>query len=159
VEEEFRYTHIGIATIILIILAAVLTAYVVNSALDSIAGPVPGPVPVGIGLLVVGIFVFALAAFYSFTIQIAGGELNIWFGIGVGKKSFAINDIRSNELVKMPWYYFWGIKSIPGSWMYSIAPGGKALELDFMDGGKIRLGIHRSTKIVKKIEALMRVST
>ena len=150
-EDKYKYTQVGVVTILLILLAGVFTAYVVIAGLSSS----PGSVQLGIGLLVVGLFILALASFYSFTIQIVAGELTFWFGFGVGKKSFAINEIRSIEIVKTPWYYFWGIKSIPGGWLYSIAPGGEALELVFMDSKKIQLGTNRPAEIKKSIETVM----
>lgn len=134
-EEEHKYTQVGGATILLILLAGVFTAYVAIAGLKSS----PGPVQLGIGLLIVGLFILALASFYSFTIQIVAGELTFWFGFGVGRKSFAINEIQSIDIVDTPWYYFWGIKSIPGGWLYSIAPGGEALELVLGDSKKFNL--------------------
>jgi hypothetical protein len=93
------------------------------------------------------------------TIPSAGGELKIWFWVGMGKKSLAINDSWSIEIVKTPWYYFSGIKSMPGGWMYNIAPGREAQEQVFMNGGKIRLGTNRPKAIMKRIEALKWSST
>ena len=150
-EDKYKYTQVGVVTILLILLAGVFTAYVVIAGLRTS----PGSVQLGIGLLVAGLLILALASFYSFTIQIVAGELDFWFGFGVGKRSFDIADIRSIEIVKTPWYYFWGIKSIPGGWLYSIAPGGEAIELVFMDGKKIHLGTNRAAEIKKRIETVM----
>jgi len=149
--DEYCYTQIGIITILMIALAAVFTAFVFISGLE----PNAGPFLMVVGFAVVGLFIFALAAFYSFTIQIAGEKLDFWFGFGVGKRSFDIADIRSIEIVKTPWYYFWGIKSIPGGWLYSIAPGGEAIELVFMDRKKIHLGTNRAAEIKERIETVM----
>jgi hypothetical protein len=154
-DADVRYTQIGTATIILIVLVAVFTAFVVISALDTIAGPVL----IGFGLLIGGFFGFVLAAFYSFTIQVAGGQLTFWFGFGVGRKTISINDIRSIEIVKTPWYYFWGIKSIPGGWLYSIAPGGRAIELVLRDNKKIHLGTDRPEEIMERINRELLIST
>jgi hypothetical protein len=93
------------------------------------------------------------------TIPSAGGELKIWFWVGMGKKFLAINDSWSIELVKTAWYYFSGIKSIPGGWMYSIAPGGEALELVFMNGDKIRLCTNCPKAMMERIKALKGSST
>ena len=147
--EEYQYTQVGIVTIIMLLLAAAFTTFVIIAGLELNSGPVLTVV----GLVVVGLFVFTLAAFYSFTIQIAAGKLNFWFGFGVGKKSFSINDIRSIEIVKTPWYYGWGIKSIPGGWLYSIAPGGRALELVFMDNRVIHLGTDRPEEIKERLNS------
>ncbi len=153
-DEEYRYTQIGLVTILMILLAGAFTAFVIISGLVSSAGPVLKVV----GLVVVGFFVLVLAAFYSFTIQIAGGILNVWFGFGVGKRSIDIADIRSIQIVKTPWYYFWGIKSIPGGWLYSIAPGGRALELVFMDNRVIHLGTDRPEEIKARLDPIIGTS-
>ncbi len=154
-KEEYRYTQGGTTTIIMILLVAVFTAFMIIPALESSSGAVI----VGVGLLAVGLFVLTLASFYSFTIQIVGGSLIFWFGFGVGRKSFAISDIQSIEIVKTPWYYFWGIKSIPGGWLYSIAPGGQALELILIDSSKIHLGTDRATELKERIEGVMGTAT
>jgi hypothetical protein len=153
-EKEYRYTQVGIVTIIMLLLAAAFTTFVIIAGLELNSGPVLTVV----GLVVVGLFVFTLAAFYSFTIQIAGGRLNFWFGFGVGKRSIDIADIRSIEIVKTPWYYFWGIKSIPGGWLYSIAPGGRALELVFMDNRVIHLGTDRPEEIKARLDPMIGTS-
>jgi hypothetical protein len=152
--DEYCYTQIGIITILMIALAAAFTAFVFISGLESIAGP--GLIVAG--LVVVGLLILALASFYSFSIQIAGGRLNFWFGFGVGKRSIDIADIRSIEIVKTPWYYFWGIKSIPGGWLYSIAPGGRALELVFMDNRVIHLGTDRPEEIKARLDPMIGTS-
>ena len=156
--EEFRYTQVGILTILMILLAAAFTAFVFAFGLKSTEGQDATILKVT-GLVVAGVFVLALASFYSFTIQIADGKLNFWFGFGVGGKSFPIEGIRSVETVKNPWYYFWGIKSIPGGWLYSIAPGGRAIEMIFKDNRKIHLGTNRPEEIKQRLDKAIGRST
>ena len=136
---EHRYTHVGIVTILMILLAAAFTAFMLASGLESTEGQDAVVLKVT-GLVVAGVFILAFASFYSFTIQIADGKLNFWFGFGAVRKSLPIAEIRSVEIVKNPWYYLWGIKSIPGGWLYSIAPGGRVVELIFKDNRVIQLG-------------------
>jgi len=149
--EEHRYTQVGRLTILMMLLAAAFTAFMFDSALKSNQGQDAIILKVT-GLLVAGFFVLALASFYSFTIQIAAGKLTFWFGFGVGRKSFPIEEIRSVETVKNPWYYLWGIKSIPGGWLYSIAPGGQAIELIFKDNSKIHLGTNHPEEIMQRLD-------
>lgn len=156
--EEYRYTQVGILTILMILLAAAFTAFVFDSGLKSTEGQDAAILKVT-GLVVAGVFVLALASFYSFTIQIADGILNFWFGFGVGRKSFPIEGIQSAETVKNPWYYLWGIKSIPGGWLYSIAPGGRAIELIFKDNRKIHLGTKRPEVIKRRLDKAVGRST
>ena len=152
--DEYCYTQIGIITILLIALAGALTAFVFISSLESNGRP--GPIVTG--LVVVGLLILALVSFYSFSIQIADGKVNFWFGFGVGKRSIDIADIWSIEIVKTPWYYFWGIKSIPGGWLYSITPGGRALELVFMDNRVIHLGTDRPEEIKARLDPMIGTS-
>ena len=147
---EYRYTQIGILTILMILLAAAFTALMFASGLDSTEGGDASVLKVT-ALVVAGLFVLALASFYSFTIQIAAGKLNFWFGFGVARKSFPITEILSVEILKNPWYYLWGIKSIPGGWLYSIAPGGRVIELIFKDNRKIQLGTNRPEEIKRSL--------
>ena len=156
--EEYRYTQVGILTILMILLTAAFTAFVFDSGLKSTEVQDAESLKVT-GLVVAGDFFLALASFYSFTIQIADGKLNFWFGFGVGRKSFPIEGIRSIETVKNPWYYLWGIKSIPGGWLYSIAPGGRAIELIFKDNRKINLGTNRPEEIKRRLDKAVRRST
>ena len=150
---ESRYTQIGIITILMILLAAVFTAFALYSGINSAEGQSATMLKVT-GLVVAGVFVLALASFYSFTIQIVDGKINSWFGFGVARKSFPLEEIRSVEVVENPWYYFWGIKSIPGGWLYSIAPGGQALELVIKDGKLIRLGTNRGEEIKQELDGV-----
>ena len=148
---EHRYTQIGLITILMILLAGAFTAFMLASGLESTEGQ-GAPVLKVTGLVVAGVFVLLLASFYSFTIQIADGKLNFWFGFGAGRKSFPIAEIRSVEIVKNPWYYLWGIKSIPGGWLYSIAPGGRVIELLFKDNRVIQLGTNRPEEVKRSLD-------
>ena len=148
--QEYKYTQVGIVTILMILLVGAVTVFFVGSGLKFTEGQDAAVLKVII--VVAGAFILALVLFYSFTIQIADGKLNFWFGFGVIRKSFPIEGIRSCEIVRTPWYYGWGIKSIPGGWLYSVAPGGRALELIFKDDRMIHLGTDRPEEIKQRID-------
>jgi hypothetical protein len=148
---EFRHTQVGTLTIVIIAVVAVLTAFALYAASKAAEGHEVTVVKLTT-LAVAGVFVFVLASFYAFTIQIVDGELRFWFGLGVARRSVPIEEIRSVEIVRNPWYYFWGIKLIPGGWLYSIAPGGRAIELVLEDGKKIRLGTDRPEEIKLRLD-------
>jgi hypothetical protein len=152
--SEFKYTQLGIVTIIMILLVGVLTAFIFDSAIKSAAGQAGTMLKVT-GLVVAGILVLVLVSFYSFTIQVAEGRLSFWFGFGVARKSYPLEGINSVEVVQNPWYYFWGIKSIPGGWLYSIAPGGRAVELVMEDNKLIRLGTNHPEEIKQRLTSKM----
>jgi len=54
--------------------------------------------------------------------------------------------------VQSPWYYTWGVKLIPGGWLYAVGPG-SAVEIVFTDGSQIRLGTDDPSGLRKAIEA------
>jgi hypothetical protein len=153
--EIYQHKQIGIVTILVIGLSAIFTTFVVVSALQSSSTTVL----LVTGLVVTGVFILALMAFYAFTIQIADRTVTFWFGWGVGKQSLPFDAIQSVEIVRNPWYYLWGIKSIPGGWLYSIAPGGLAIELVLKDHRKIRLGTDHAEEVKLRLKQAMEHST
>ena len=104
---EYRYTQIGILTIFTILLAAVFTAFALYSGINSAEGQ-GGTILKVTALVAAGVFVLALASFYSFTIQIVDRKINFWFGFGVARKSFPLVEILSIEVVKIPGTTFGG---------------------------------------------------
>ena len=96
----------------------------------------------------IGTYFFGLISFYSFTVEISAEKLKFWFGIGIVQKTYFLCEIQSTREVENPWYYFWGVKSIPGGWFYAIAPG-TAVEIELKNGRVVQLG----TKSIGKAEA------
>jgi hypothetical protein len=98
---EYKYTQVGYVTIMMILLVGALTWFIFDAALNSSDGQSATTLKVT-GLLVAGFFVLVLAAFYSFTIQVAEGKLSFWFGFGVARKSMPLEEIHSVEVVGNP---------------------------------------------------------
>jgi hypothetical protein len=110
-------------------------------------------------ILMLGVYLFGLVMFYSLSVEISEEKLKFWFGIGIIQKTIALSEIQATKEVKNPWYYFWGVKSIPGGWFYAIAPG-TAVEIELRDGKIIQLGTNQPKKLNQAIEtARRRVST
>ena len=102
-------------------------------------------------ILMIVIYLIGLAMFYSLTVELSAEKLKFWFGIGVVRKTIKLSEIQSTKVVENPWYYFWGIKSIPGGWFYAIAPG-PAVEIELSDGKIIQLGTNQPRKLNQAIE-------
>ena len=102
-------------------------------------------------ILMLGVYLFGLLMFYSLTVEISEEKLKFWFGIGIIQKTIALSKIQSTKEVKNPWYYFWGVKSIPGGWFYAIAPG-TAVEIELSDGKIIQLGTNQPKKLIKLLK-------
>jgi hypothetical protein len=142
-EAEYKHTQFGVLTLIIIFVTGVLIALVLLSMLAE------GRLVVA--FVMIGIYLLGLALFYAFTIEVSEGLLKFWFGIGGIGKSYSLKEIQSNQEVENPWYYFWGVKSIPGGWLYAIAPG-SAVEIVFKNGKIVRLGTNQSKKLIQAID-------
>jgi hypothetical protein len=102
-------------------------------------------------ILMVCVYLFGLGMFYSFTIEITEEKLKFWFGIGILKKAYALSEVQSIRVIVNPWYYFWGVKSIPGGWFYAIAPG-SAVEIVLNNGKIVQLGTNQPKKLKQTLD-------
>jgi len=143
-DVEYRHTQFGALTIIILLVVGLLIAPIIWSMIDE------GSLLVAI--VTVALFLLTLALFYALTVQISDGKLKFYFGMGLISKTYSLNEIKSTKEVKDPWYYLWGIKSIPGGWLYAIAPG-DALEIVFKNGKIVHLGTNQSKELKKAIDA------
>ena len=145
-EAEYKNTQFGALTIIILLLVGLLIAPITLSLLDE------GRLLVV--LIMIALYLLVLALFYALTVQISDGKLKFWFGIGLISKTYSLNEIQSTQEVKDPWYYFWGVKSIPGGWLYAIAPG-NALEIVLKNGKIVHLGTNQSKKLKEAMDEAM----
>lgn len=116
-----------------------------------LAGGVPLVLSLGVAVLVgmkaalwPGLFMAALGVvaallFGSLKVTVDDTAVRWAFGIGLIHKHMLIRDIRSARGVTTPVYAGWGIRLMPGGWLYNVA-GRQAVELDQRDGGRTLLG-------------------
>jgi len=71
------------------------------------------------------------------------------------RKTIALSEIQSTRAIKNPWYYFWGVKSIPGGWFYAVAPGA-TVEMTLKDGRILQLGTNQPDNLSQAIETARR---
>jgi hypothetical protein len=148
-EADYKHTQYGALTFVILILAGVLIAPIVLSLL---AGG-----QMVVAFVTIGLYLLILALFFAFTVEISERKLKFWFGIGGIGKSYSLEEIQSAREVKNPWYYLWGIKSIPGGWLYALAPG-SAVEIVFENGKIARLGTNQPKKLKQAIDDAMAAS-
>jgi hypothetical protein len=58
-----------------------------------------------------------------------------------------LGDITDIRQVRNKWYYGWGIRKIPGGWMYNVW-GLDAVELELQSGKKFRIGTDEPTELL-----------
>ena len=55
------------------------------------------------------------------TVEVARGYLVIRFGVGLVRKRWPLKEIESVEIVRNRWWYGWGIRRVPGAWMFNVS--------------------------------------
>jgi hypothetical protein len=125
-----RYRHTQIGWVHIGALAAAATV-----ALSALASVAPGPA----FLLLAGFVALVLLAFGWLTVTVDETRLEARFGIGLIRKRVALDEIRAFRAVRNRWYYGWGIRYVPGGWLYNVS-GLSAVELRLGNGRLVRIG-------------------
>lgn len=86
-----------------------------------------------------GGLLLVILLFASLTVEIAGGHLRIRFGIGLIRKRWPLDEIEGCRPSRTSWLYGWGIRKIPGAWLYNVS-GLDAVELKMKSGKAVRIG-------------------
>lgn len=120
------YRQTQIARLIILAVVVSLIIIVVAYTLE--------PVPTLAAALTFGGLVLALLLFGSLTVEVAGGELRLRYGLGLIRKRWPLSEIERVQAVRLPWYYGWGIRFTPRGWLYRVSGLG-AVEVG-LRGGK-----------------------
>lgn len=67
------------------------------------------------------------------------GVVTAGFGLGRPRKSIDLENVTEVRLVRSPWYYGWGIRKVPGGWVYNVW-GFDSVELELSPGRVFRIG-------------------
>jgi hypothetical protein len=110
-------------------------------AIAGLAGVAIGFTPPGmlLRLAVLGTLAGAAAIFRSLTVAVNDSTLSLWFGDGLVRKSYLLQDIGSAEKVRTSLWQGWGIHWIGLGWLYNVY-GLDAVELCFKDGKRVFIG-------------------
>jgi hypothetical protein len=65
---------------------------------------------------------------------------------------FGGHEIVGFRQVRNKWYYGWGVRGIPGGWMYNVW-GLDAVELELASGKKFRIGTNEPEELVAALRA------
>jgi hypothetical protein len=117
------------------------------------------PMKLGTFIAINGLLGLIYLLFYGMTTTVDAQRIRISYGIGLIRKSFQIENIKSVEVVSNPWYYGWGIRLIPNGWLYNIS-GLAGIELTFTDRKSvIRIGSAVADDLKKAIQNAVKVGT
>jgi hypothetical protein len=102
------------------------------------------------------LFSLCLLCFYKITITISATTLSFSMGIGLIKKSYRLNEIKSCKSHKNSFINGWGIRIIHGGWLYNVS-GFQAVELRFKNETKvIRIGTDKPYEVVEEVNKLLK---
>jgi hypothetical protein len=91
------------------------------------------------GLFMAALGVVAALLFGSLKVTVDETTVRWAFGVGLIRKHMLIRHIRSARVATTPLSAGWGIRLVPGGWLYNVA-GRQAIELIHHDGGRTLLG-------------------
>jgi hypothetical protein len=134
--KEYSHTQLGWLTLILVVagIVAMLLVAFFTKELPAIA------------FAVLIILVFSLASFTTLTVTGNSNALLISFGPGLVRKTFPFREIASCRVVTNPWYFGWGVRIIPGGWLFNVS-GFRAAELQMRNGRVYRIGSDEPEKL------------
>lgn len=140
-DRVYRRTQRGTLIVVLVGAALLLLVYLMATV---------GAPPVAI--VVAGLLVVVLVAFSSLTVEVSDAEIAAWFGPLPLKRRVRLSEIRSARVVHTPWYYGWGIRWMPGGWIFSVS-GTAGVELQLRWGGRFRIGSDAPEEVARALES------
>ena len=105
-----------------------------------------------ISLVISVLFLIAIVVFYKLTITIENETLCASFGVGLIRKKLPVSEIAGCELIRIRWWYGWGIYLTPAGWLYNVA-GWDAVAITLRDGRKFAFGTDDPDGLVAAIRA------
>ncbi|MBM4167833.1 MAG: hypothetical protein FJ215_01545 [Ignavibacteria bacterium] len=141
--EIYRHTQIGYPLIVGLAIPVAVELYLIAT--------------VGFTLIVaaiLGMLLLTMLLFATLTVTIAAGEIVARYGIGLIRKRFLLSEVASCRIVRNKWYYGWGIRLTPHGWLYNIS-GLDAVELEFKDGKKNRIGTDKPADLERAVQEAM----
>lgn len=108
-----------------------------------------------------GIWVFSIPAillgivallFGTLTVEVDDRAIRLWFGIGLIRKTIPLAEILSSRPVRNRWWWGWGIRAIPGGWLYNVS-GLDAVEVVLRNGKVFRIGTDEPQRLHEFIDS------
>ncbi|MBP0016174.1 MAG: hypothetical protein J7647_01300 [Cyanobacteria bacterium SBLK] len=139
----YKHTQIGIAILAALAIAAALIIVLSIS--------ISREAPIWVSIAIVGFLVIAAILFGTLTVEVEAGKLRCWFGLGLIRREFNLEEVNDVKIVKNPWFYGWGIRLTPEGWMFNVS-GLDAVQIELSSGNKFRIGTDRP----RRLEAAIR---
>ena len=99
--------------------------------------------------------IIASVFFYKLTVVVDRGVIVVSFGQGMISRTIRVRDLASCRVVKVPWYWGFGIRLTPSGWMYNVV-GTRAVEVTYKSGKKFIIGSSEAETLCEVIEDEMK---
>lgn len=99
--------------------------------------------------------IVALVLFYKLNVVVDRGVIVVSFGQGMISKNIRVRDISSCRVVKVPWYFGFGIRFTPSGWLYNFS-GSNAVEITNKSGKKFLIGSNEADVLCEAIQDEMK---
>ncbi len=143
---DYKHTQTGYLFLFVLLWMVGVTALIAAFADDERAASL---FVMGISTLVVLLVTFW---FSRLTVRVGAGEIRVGFGPGWPRRVFGSHEIVGFRQVRNKWYYGWGVRGIPGGWMFSVW-GLDAVELELASGRKFRIGTNEPEDLLAALSA------
>lgn len=139
-ELSYRHTQVGWVVLVSLLLALAVMRPLLQS--QDMAWVVA---------LVAGLLALVGAVFGALTVTIDAERIVASFGIGLVRRRIPLADIRTFRRVRNRWYHGWGVRLVPGGWMYNVS-GLDAVELVLRDGRRFRIGTNEPERLFEALQ-------
>jgi hypothetical protein len=95
-----------------------------------------------------------LLLFSMLTVQVDSSHVRCAFALGVIRKDVPFGQIVSATVVRNHWIHGWGIRWIPGGWLWNVS-GLDAVELQLSTGKVLRIGTDEPAALQAAITAAL----
>ena len=137
---EYRHTQSGRVTIVVAVFVIVGSI-----ALSFVSAPVAAAAASA------GLFILLLVyTFNRLTVTVADGSVTARFGLGWPRRRILLDDITTAAVVRSKWWYGWGIRLIPGGWMFNVW-GLDAVELKLTSGRRFWIGTDEPDELLAAV--------
>lgn len=106
------------------------------------------PEPTAVAVAV--ILALVLTLFSTLTVVVEDEAMVVFFGLGLIRRRIPLRRIRDVQMVRMPWYYGWGIRLTPSGWLWNVSGLG-GVEIQFDDGHRFRVGSDEPNRLAEAL--------
>jgi hypothetical protein len=143
---EYKHTQTGYLFIPVVVWMIGMTALIASFA-DDEAGAALLIMALTSAVVLVVVFWFS-----RLTVRVSGSEVRVGFGPGWPRRVFGSYEVVGFRAVRNKWYFGWGVRKIPGGWMYNVW-GLDAVELELASGKKFRIGTNEPDELIAALRA------